>query len=106
MKRENLNKTEKITERGVMESGQAVVFIYEKSSGQKVLNCRFSIFEDEKNDKPIVTGEATIEHGSFNIYFTEPIMPGSISLVAEVLKEIEEICELKITEEAEDGSSV
>ncbi len=106
MERVNLSKLEKITERGVMGGGQAVVFIYEKEKGKKVLSCKFSAFENETSDKPIATGEVVLEHGSFNIYFTEPVASGSISLIAEILKEIEDICELKPTEETEDGGSV
>ncbi len=98
MKRKNVKKTVKHTERGVTENGQAVVFIYEKTDGEKVQSCQFSAFENEESEVSLLTGEVRLEVNSLNVYFNEQPQTGALSLVAEILQEVETICELQKSE--------
>ncbi len=106
MKRENVKKTVKITERGVTESGQAVVFIYEKTTGEKVQVCQFTAFEDEESQKIVLSGEVRLEQKSLNAFFNEKVQAGGLSLVAEILQEVEVICELEKAKNKEASDEV
>ncbi len=54
------------------------------------------IFAD--SEVSLLTGEVRLEHNSMNVYFNEQPQGGALSLVAEILQEVEAICELQKSE--------